>query len=341
MRQFFTKYKGFHILFWTADLVFWTAFSYKSYHTSLPEAFISIAIWLLIQAAFVYAIIYWLLPRYFYQKKYGQFGGIAFLLLIASALLIAWIEIYLISGKRDNIVRDVFYFSLFIAMTNFYTAFMFMAAKMIKNKILSDRHQQAVEKERTENELRFLKSQMNPHFLFNAINSIYVLIRKDQDMAAGTLATFADMLRYQLYECNTPYIPIEREIYYLNNYVQLEQLRKGKTLQLDYQVAPTVANFSIAPLLLLPFVENAYKYVSAYTNNDNYIRLHLNYQHPVFTLEIDNSTDATMLTNDDSSGGIGLENVKRRLELIYKGNYHLQITPGAGSYRVLLTINIV
>ncbi|MGO4290580.1 sensor histidine kinase [Chitinophaga sp. RAB17] len=267
--------------------------------------------------------------------------AVAILLLVASAFLIAWIEIYFIGSDKLKTSANLLYFSLFIGMTNFYTSFVFIAAKLIKNKIVSDRHHHAVEKERTENELRFLKSQMNPHFLFNAINSIYVLIRKDQEMAASTLATFADMLRYQLYECNTPNIPVEREIYYLNNYVQLEQLRKGKSLQLDYQVGAEVRNFSIAPLLLLPFVENAYKYVSTYTNKENSIRLHLHYQNNIFTLEIDNTTEATIPREDDKRGGIGLENVKRRLELIYKGNYDLRITPAATHYGVLLSINIL
>lgn len=341
MRLFFTKYKGFHILFWLADLIFWSVFSYRSYDASLPFAFISTGIWLFFQATLVYLIIYWLLPRYFYQKKYGKFMTAAILLLVASAFLIACIEIYLIGSEQLKTSANLLYFSLFIGMTNFYTSFVFIAAKLIKNKIVSDRHHHAVEKERTENELRFLKSQMNPHFLFNAINSIYVLIRKDQEMAASTLATFADMLRYQLYECNTPNIPIEREIYYLNNYVQLEQLRKGKSLQLDYQVGAEVRNFSIAPLLLLPFVENAYKYVSTYTNKENSIRLHLHYQNDIFTLEIDNTTEAAIPREDDKRGGIGLENVKRRLELIYKGNYDLRITPGATHYGVLLSINIL
>jgi sensor histidine kinase YesM len=88
-------------------------------------------------------------------------------------------------------------------------------------------------------------------------------------------------------------------------------------------------------------VENAFKYVSAYTNKENRIRLHLNYQHNIFTLEVENTTDTAILSAEDKPGGIGLENVKRRLELIYKGNYHLQITPGATHYGVLLTINIL
>ncbi|RAJ83679.1 histidine kinase [Chitinophaga dinghuensis] len=339
--RFFTKYKGIHILFWTADLLFWSYASHKTYHAPILGALLNTAVWLFFQALLVYPIIYWLLPKYFYQKKYFRFSGASVGLLVLTALVITWAESVLIttqSPKASNTI-DWLNFFLYIAMTNFYTCFVFIAAKVIKDKLATDRHHRAVEKERTESELRFLKSQMNPHFLFNAINSIYVLIKKDQDMAANTLATFADMLRYQLYECNTPAIPIEREIDYLNNYVQLEKLRKGKSLQLDYQVGEEVRNFDIAPLLLIPFVENAFKYVSANTNKENKILLHLNYKNNNFTLQVENTTEP--LLQPTTAGGIGLENVKRQLELIYKGNYQLNITPGTTDYKVMLTIDIV
>ncbi|MCW3467062.1 sensor histidine kinase [Chitinophaga nivalis] len=341
MHTFFTKYKGIHILFWTIDLMFWTYMTHLNYGTPLPGAVISTAIWLFFQAILVYTIIYYLLPKYFYVKKYLQFILAFCVSLVVSALVIAWLEIYFLRHQPPASLAMVLNFSLYTGMTNFYTSFLFFAAKLVKDKLAADRHQRTIEKEQTENELRFLKSQMNPHFLFNAINSIYVLIRKDQDLAANTLATFADMLRYQLYECNTPVIPIEREVLYLDNYIQLETLRKGPALQLDYQVGAEVRNFAIAPLLLIPFVENAFKYVSAYTNQANHIRLQLGYKKDTFMLEVENTVETVAMPVANKTGGIGLENVKRRLELIYKGNYHLQITPGPANYRVLLTIRII
>ncbi|SKA33465.1 GHKL domain-containing protein [Chitinophaga eiseniae] len=343
MRLFFSKYKGAHILFWAFSLTFWTYSTCNTYHVSVWESLRNNGIWLILQALLVYAIIYWLMPRYFHSRQYWRFGLSASALWLAMSLLNAWLMRWMVKADHPQAqLGSVLSLAVFTAMTNFYVCFVFIAAKTIKEKLAAERHQRETEKERTENELRFLKSQMNPHFLFNAINSIYVLIRKDQEMAAGTLATFADMLRYQLYECNTETIPVEREVVYLNNYVQLEKLRKGKALQLDYRVGENVRHFPVAPLLLIPFVENAFKYVSTYTGQDNHIRLHLDYNDDHFLLEVENSVEpvgSRPVVN--GAGGIGLENVKRRLELIYKGNYDLQITPGDTVFKVKLTIKII
>jgi LytS/YehU family sensor histidine kinase len=224
---------------------------------------------------------------------------------------------------------------------NCYTTFLIVAIKSIRDRINSDKRANLLEKEKTENELRFLKSQMNPHFLFNAINSIYVLIKKDPDFAGLTLVKFADMLRYQLYECNADRIPIEKEIGYLDNYIELERLRKGSTLKTSYTVGATTGNFSIAPLLLIPFVENAFKYVSACPDKDNYVTVDLSYQDGIFEISVENSIDEdTMTPREKAWGGIGLENVRRRLELIYKDCYALDISAREDVYSVLLTIQV-
>jgi LytS/YehU family sensor histidine kinase len=193
---------------------------------------------------------------------------------------------------------------------------------------------------------------MNPHFLFNAINSIYVLIRKDPGLAEHTLARFSDMLRYQLYDCTTDYIPIEKEITYLENYIRLEQLRKGPMLSIDFEPAPAVRHFSVAPLLLMPLVENAFKFVSSYTDRDNQVRIGLYFSPPEFRFEITNTVDVspagsprenntpTRSSNAGTPGGIGLENVRRRLELLYPNRHVLQIEAAREYYSVSLKIQL-
>jgi LytS/YehU family sensor histidine kinase len=199
-------------------------------------------------------------------------------------------------------------------MTNCYTVFLVVALKSLKDRMTHERRNQLLEKEKTENELRFLKSHMNPHFLFNAINSIYVLIRKDPDFAALTLVKFADMLRYQLYECNADEIPIEKEISYLNNYIELEKIRKGQIIQTRYEVGASACNFSIAPLLIIHFVENAFKYESSCPEKKNFVTVDLNYQNDIFELSVENTMDEdTVIPKEKGWGGIGLCNVRRRL----------------------------
>jgi LytS/YehU family sensor histidine kinase len=261
------------------------------------------------------------------------------MLLSALFILAAMTGVFMLFSRPLSYVYRSEYFYILIA--NFYTTFLVIAVKSIRDKLRSDRRNALLEKEKTENELRFLKSQMNPHFLFNAINSIYVLIKKDPDFAGLTLVKFADMLRYQLYECNADEIPIEKEIGYLDNYIELEKLRKGKEIRTRYTVGAGTCNFSIAPLLLIPFVENAFKYVSSCPDKNNFVTVDLNYQDDIFELSVENTMDEdNVMPKERSWGGIGLENVRRRLELIYNGRHALDISTSEDIYSVLLTIKV-
>jgi LytS/YehU family sensor histidine kinase len=190
---------------------------------------------------------------------------------------------------------------------------------------------------------------MNPHFLFNAINSIYVLIRKDPDLAEHTLARFSEMLRYQLYDCATDFIPIEKEIAYLENYMRLEQLRKGSMLTLDYCTEETVRHFSVAPLLLMPLVENAFKFVSSFTDRDNKVCIRLFFNDGRFLFEIGNTVDEfgplsrpgnPPEQTGAAASGIGLENIRRRLELLYPMRHTLAIDAGREYYNVSLKLQL-
>jgi two-component system, LytTR family, sensor kinase len=335
-----TRFKW-HVLFWAIYFVFWTLYSIYGYSTPPLPAFLITFVWFLGQASVSYLIIYGLIPRFFNTRRYLLFALLLLtgLLLSATFILAGMTGILGLFGKPVPYSVKAEYF--YILTANFYTAFLVVAVKFIREKVRSDRRNALLEKEKTENELRFLKSQMNPHFLFNAINSIYVLIKKDPDFAGLTLVKFADMLRYQLYECNADEIPIEKEIGYLDNYIELEKLRKGKIIETRYTVGAAACNFSIAPLLLIPFVENAFKYVSSCPNKNNFVTVDLNYQDDIFELSVENTMDEDNVPPKEKFwGGIGLENVRRRLELIYKGRHALDISTKGDIYSVLLTIKV-
>jgi sensor histidine kinase YesM len=335
-----SRYK-LHILFWLVYFIFWTGFPALAYHVAPGHALLATIFYAIGQGGISYACIYWLIPRFFNTKRYGVFV----LLLLAGLLLSAVFIVSSLEGMY-RIVGGSFGYSLraeflYILMGNFYTLFLIAAIKLVRDKIRDGKKSQLLEKEKTENELQFLKSQMNPHFLFNAINSIYVLIKKDPDFAALTLVKFADMLRYQLYECNADKIPIEKEIVYLDNYIELEKLRKGTAIAIRYGVSERACHFQIAPLLIIPFVENAFKYVSSYPDRPNFVRIDIDCQDDIFELKVENSMDDEIpLPKDKSWGGIGLENVKRRLELIYNSRHALSISTTGNVYSVLLTIKV-
>lgn len=340
MRRFFTRFRW-HILFWVAYCIFWTLMSIYSYHSPPGRGFLVTIVWFLGSATCSYLSLYWLMPVYFNRRRYYFFSFLTLVLLVLAAAIMTggiW-GIYQLEGIKFPVTLYQEY--SYVLIGNFYTTFIIVAFRSIKDKIRSDRRTAALEKEKTENELRFLKSQMNPHFLFNAINSIYVLIKKDPDFAGLTLVKFADMLRYQLYECNADVIPIEKEISYLENYIQLEKLRKGEMVNTNFTVSASTGKFSIAPLLLIPFVENAFKYVSSCPGKNNFVMVDLNYQDNIFELSVENSMDEdAMMPKEKAWGGIGLENVRRRLQLIYDGCHALDISTKDDVFSVLLTIKI-
>lgn len=340
MKHLLSKYR-LHIIFWLLYFIFWTIDSAIVYHNPYWLAFIFTIFWFIGQAGASYLSLYWLIPRYLATKRYVLFTLLVIAVLAVAAAFVTAASIGIMRLRGETVPYPYGREFLYSLIGAFYMAFLVVSLKTIKDRLQTERRHALLEKEKTENELRFLKSQMNPHFLFNAINSIYALIRKDPDFAALTLVKFADMLRYQLYECNVDEIPIEKEISYLDNYIELEKLRKGHIIKTQYNVSASTCNFSIAPLLIIPFVENAFKYVSTCSDKRNFVTVDLSFQDDIFELSVENTVDEDIPQPKQRSwGGIGLENVRRRLELMYKGRYALDISRSGDIYSVLLTIKI-
>jgi two-component system LytT family sensor kinase len=195
-----------------------------------------------------------------------------------------------------------------------------------------------IELEKITTELEYLKAQINPHFLFNSINTIYFQIDKQNASARETLSKFSDMLRYQLYECNGHEIPVEKEIGYLKNYVELQRLRKDENYTIEFSNSDDMKNFTLPPLLLVPFVENAFKHVSHFTDKKNVIKVDLSKAGNFFRFSVFNTKDQAHRVSEN--GGIGLKNVKRRLELSYKDRYLLDIQDTPENFTVNLELHV-
>jgi len=212
------------------------------------------------------------------------------------------------------------------------------AIKLLVDYARAQRRIGELAKEKAETELQFLRSQINPHILFNSLNAIYFLIDRENTKARDTLLQFSDLLRYQLYDCNQPSIAIEKEIAYLHNYVGLQQLRRDEHYEVKMEAGDEVKGFSIAPLLLLPLVENAFKHISHHMEKTNFVHIRLSAQACNFTLQVINSKDPSPTKNQP--GGIGLPNVKRRLELLYPGKHELEINEEKNVYSIRLQLNL-
>jgi two-component system LytT family sensor kinase len=342
--SWFLKYKFHHIFFWIAYFIFWTYFSMHAYGSHLWRAILATSLYFIAQAGMGYFSIYYLVPRFFFKKRYGSF-----LLLVLTGILLGAFFITVgmfalfhsvFSGSTYQISFSTYL--LYSLLSVFSTTILFISVRIISERVQVQRVNGILEKEKTENELKFLRAQMNPHFLFNAINSIYILIKKDADLAQATLARFSDMLRYQLYECNFPEVPIEKEVDYLNNYIELEKLRKGTALTIDYKVIIGEVNFLISPLLIIPFVENAFKHVSNFSDKGNFIDISLFYENGSLKLIVRNSVDReSYMPSGSQAGGIGQDNTKRRLKLIYPDRHELLIRKTDETYFVALTIKVI
>lgn len=191
------------------------------------------------------------------------------------------------------------------------------------------------EKIRVATELMYLKTQVNPHFLFNAINTVYIQIDESTEAAKHTLSSFSEMLRYQLYECNQEKVPIEKEVAYLQHYVGLQQMRLDERYQLTFTYEDSLQGFIIAPFILIPLIENMFKHASN-KGSPTIISGALSYSNNQLTFHGVNSRDDDRVAS--KAGGIGLTNMKRRLELIYPGRHSLTIKKSKDLYEVWLTV---
>ncbi len=292
-----------------------------------------------IDLAFViYTTNFLLIPHLLYRKKYGLFA-LAFVLLILSTSIF---KMRILGNILDNPalynwsenLKSRIYDNI---LPHFFLVIAGVAVKLMLDYGKLQQRMAETAKEKAEAELNFLKSQINPHFVFNSLNSVYFLINKENANAREALHKFSEMLRYQLYEMNGEKIPVEKEIHYLKDFTDLQQLRKDEKYKVDFVCSPEVKDFKIEPLLLIPFVENAFKHISHFNDRANYVNISLNRSNGVFHFSVENSTEHQSLKQ---AGGIGLANVKRRLELLYPGKHKLVIKKEANKFNVDLNLSL-
>jgi len=185
-------------------------------------------------------------------------------------------------------------------------------------------------------ELKYLRSQINPHFLFNGLNSVYGSIEMSNLQARDMMVQFSDLLRYNLYEADVETIALEKEIKYLENYVALQKARSNDNVEVSLIVGYKNRNVQIAPLIFMAFVENAFKYASRGDRMSNRILIQLKEENGQIHFTCENSFEES----ETSSGGIGLNNAARRLELLYKDRYKLDIKKEQNIYSVDLTLSL-
>jgi sensor histidine kinase YesM len=220
------------------------------------------------------------------------------------------------------------------------SALLLLYYTVIRNRILfknfteQSLQLEKVKVDQLDTELKFLKSQYHPHFLFNALNTIYFQVDEKNTEAKQSIEKLSDLLRYQLYDIEHE-VTMEQEINYLKSYIAFQQLRMTERLVLDLYFDPELKEQKIHPLLFQPLIENAFKYV----RGDYRIQLEIKLNGNQIRFEIINSISPSRNTNNKKEKGIGIENLKRRLELLYPDKYNLEIQQTENLFVVKLTIN--
>lgn len=210
--------------------------------------------------------------------------------------------------------------------------------RIVRDKFLQDKINKEKETENLKTELSFLRSQISPHFIFNALNSSIILVRKQSDLAESCLLKLASLLRYMLYEADDDKVLIENELQYISDYIDLQGIRFGDSVIVKkYLEVDELLDHYIEPMLLIPFIENAFKHGTSVLNNPE-ILISLKEKQGVLLLEVKNKFVATF--RDNKNNGIGLTNVGRRLELLYPNKHTLNLSIEKDWYTVFLAIDL-
>ena len=277
---------------------------------------------------------YLLIPRLFYKRKYGQYSAVVvfiFLLL----LVIHRLSFYAFLSDRPYHLNGFVMFSILpcVFIIAVSTAF-----KMFSDQIENETRIKERETENLKTELSFLRSQVSPHFMFNVLNNMVALARKHSDQLEPSLIKLSSLLRYMLYETNEQSVALEKEVEYLQSYIDLQQQRFGKNVQLYVDLKEIDNNYFIEPMLLIPFVENAYKHGIGMVE-DAEIKIVLKVKNGLLQFDVKNKFSEIGQTHDQTTG-IGLNNVKRRLNLLYKDSHNLVINKNENWFLASLQINI-
>lgn len=331
----------YHTLFWVLFYVVAILLDVFFLHIPFHESWSTQIINVFIYAGVIYFNVFYLIPNYLAQKRFLTYFGL-FILIVLTVTPIKVVIYYFKFSHLPNaqallVDRMNFYF-----IPTFLIASSSTLAKIVIDWVRHLREMQELETQTMQSELRFLKSQINPHFLFNTLNNLYALTLKKSDLAPEIVLKLSEMMRYMLYECNEKQVPLSKEVNYLQNYLDLEALRQGKNVEIGFEVNGRISDQKIAPLMFIPFLENSFKHGLSHQINKGYVRIRLNVEDHTVHLVIENSKPESLPLPDHSrrSGGIGLVNVKRRLDLLYPGKYELRLNDAPRTYAVELSLNL-
>jgi sensor histidine kinase YesM len=338
-----------HVIFWVIVSFFITTL--YSFQTNFWVSFRNNLLYMPIQIAYYYAIAYWLVPKYVFEKRYIMFFLMLIPLVFACMFISRTIGIFFVAPYLIRVmhVTDVDYIAsthrpFFEQLTdgqslvnsfkgtNLFTGFV-LAIKLFK--MWYERKQAALEAE-----LNALKAQVHPHFLFNTLNNLYSLSLNNSPKSPQAIIGLSDLLRYMLYECSDNEVSLEKEVFMMQQYVKLEKLRYEERIDINFTITGNLKDKTIAPLLILPFIENAFKHGTSEQVGATWINIDINVTLNHFKLKVANSKPEHPVEADNTPGHIGLKNVTKRLNLLYPHSSRLKIVNEEDTFFVALDLDL-
>jgi len=300
------------------------------------------------QIALTYVLLYWLLPKYFFKKRHplvrtsviiGVLFAFAFTAMVFkhSPGLYNWLAG---TGPRKVRFQGLRYTVTIDQLTTLPIVLGFaVMIKLIKRWWFKQKEIEQLAKEKLKAELQLLKAQVHPHFLFNTLNNIYFFTLTNSTQAPEMIKKLSGMLHYILNECDQPLVPLGKEFKMIRDYMALEKIRYGDQLQMTIDIQVDNNEKLIAPLLLIPFVENSFKHGASKMITHPWVKLRITIENNRLHFIITNSMPATTEVTY-AKGNIGLRNVRKRLDLLYPDNHELNIVSESASYAVYLNIEL-
>jgi len=342
----------FHLLFWFSIPVFLTLTQYNIsiggvFHTQDEFYNITLIYGAVCNASLFYLLVFVVLPHYFKQNKYlpGILASLSLYILIS---VIEFILDYIVLTSIYSPTDSEMIFSssgMFLYISNFMINLLFLiiafAYRFTKDWFKSERINHQLKEEKLLSELQFLRSQINPHFLFNTLNNLFGMARQAKAIpVADGIAKLSNMMRYMLYDSGVDEVSIEKEIKYIHDFIDLQKLRikSSNNINIDFQISNYSPKLKIAPLILIPFVENAFKHGVSLQNKSE-IMIELKTIGNKVDFNIRNTINKLHLNRNNESSGFGLKNVQKRLKIIYPNNHQLKINMEDNIYTVSLILD--
>lgn len=303
-----------------------------------------------IKLSFTYFVVYYLLPRYSKKKRYVSLFLITIGLAMVGGVLIRVLDFYYVStylipsAKYLYKIDDSQFLTFKLAykvLDLLFVVSLVITIKFVQQQITHERYTKDLLTRKLKTELQFLKHQLQPHFLFNTLNNLYGMILTKDEKAGEVVIKLSEIMNYMLYESNDTLIPLDKELANLTNYIHLERIRYGEELEMRYEMKGETKDVKIPPLILISFVENAFKHGPLADSDISWIHITGKVLEDSFHFAVENSLGSNKKGENpkkpEINSGIGLLNVRKRLELIYGDGYILNIDP-SDTYKVELEI---